>query len=418
MFVSLLKRLWKRTLLLILFFSSIMTVQTDSTWETSSEGEYYPYQVNYLSVHELTDRARFQAILSTDYQQAYDLWQDIQLFELYNGSVPEGELDGEALTIMASGGTPYINYDMLIWRRNMMNAPGKFSKSVFTDYEMLKNLSHRLHYILNFDNLLENHSETIARAIRRGSSLTPYYETALAELSAIDTDFPVMDTACTSLLLDYLNTDWYIIVILCLSFFGLFSTAAQQRITNQLLTSKTGIRKYAIYQVLAALVITACGMIIYYAVAIFACASTGPGQIAWGLPIQCILGEHFDTFNIYYAMNVREYFLLMAGVKILFCLLLVSIISLLSALSRNNLISGLLVIAFCAGLVLLQSKWDWGDLLIGNGHILLQELCYFNINGTMIHYLAIYALSIGLLIPVMMGLTVLLAKPAAKGWVR
>lgn len=418
MFVSSLKRHLKRVLLLILFFSTIMTIQTDATWKTSHEGEFYPYQSKYLADHDLTNQANFCNTLNVDYQQAYGLYNAINLFILYNGKVPDGEMDAEALSMMASGGTPYIDYDMAVWRRNMMNSPGKHSDSVSTDWMMLRNLSHRLHYVLNFNNLIENHMEIMSRAIRRGGSSTAQYETALKELSAIETEFPVTDTAFTAILLDYLNTDWYILAVLGLSFFAFFSAAAQQKITNQLLISKTGIRKYVAYQILAAFTITFFCMAIYYAAVLFACTSTGPGKIAWELPIQCVFGENFDTDYIYYDMKVWEYFLLMVGVKILYCMLFVNIICLLSALSRNNLISGLLAIALCGSLILLHGKWKWGGLLIGNGHILLQELCYFNANGTMIHYFAVYASGIALLIPAVTGLTVLLSKPAAKGWVK
>lgn len=415
MFLPLLKRQWKRTLLLVLFFCAIVTIQTDANWESSDNGAYFQEQTDYLAAHNLQDRDTFFEALIADNNKAVNIVNAIEAFKEYNGKVPAGEVDP---ILVATTGAAYMNYDMAMWRENMLNMPGQYTETVSGDRWMFKYLLDRLYYIRNFDFIIENHKEIMGRGIRRGGSMVPYYEVALEGLGNIEDDFQIADTAFTSILLDYMCEDWYILAILCLSFFGIFSTAAQQKITNQILISKAGMRKYATCQTLVGLAITTVILLVYFVGVIFACSCGNPSAIAWQLPIQCVFGENFDTYYIYYDLLVWQYVLLMVGIKLLFCLLLVSIVMLISALSRTNIVSALLSIVLCGTLCILSSRWEWGGLLIGNGHVLFEELCYFDMNGQIIHYWTVYAVGLFALIPPANGLTILLSRPAAKGWVK
>lgn len=414
MILSSLKQQWKRALLLVVFFSAIVILQTDANWKSSEEGRYYKQQSDYIATHNVMDRVTFFETLIADSNKTVSIIDAIEMFNDYDGKIPEGETDP---LLAVTTGAAYMDYDMAIWRQNMLNMPGQYTETVSGDRWMFKYLLDRLYYIHNFDVIIENQKETMVRAIRRGGNAVPLYETALEELSNIEYDFPVIDTAFTALLLDYMSTDWYIVIILCLAFFGVFSTAAQQKITNQILISKTGMRRYAISQILAVHIITVGVLIVYYCCIIFACSSGNPRAIAWQLPIQCVFGEHFDTYYIYYDLKVWQYFLLIGSIKIIFCVMMTSLVLFLSALSRNNIISVLLTITVCGVLCVLSRRWEWGGLLIGNGHILLEKLCYFVVNGQIIHYWTVYTAGIFGLIPITNGLTILLSKPMAKGWV-
>ncbi len=408
---GLLKRQLYRSVGLTVLFCAILTLQLNASWESSRDGRYYQDGAKYMSQFDLNDSDTFFAVLVEDTNKAIDTVSDIEWFTDYEGEIPEGVVN--PLDI-ASSGAMYMDYDMVIWRERMLDLPGKYTDSIRGDEYMLTSLADRLNYSRNLSMIITNHQEIAARGMRRGGVNAPLYKLAEAELNSIPLDFKVQDTAYTQNFLDYMEGDWCLIALIALIFFGSFSTLAQQRVTWQISVSKLGERKYVLMQIATTLIIALVVFMVYHIGVLLACCQWQPSQIAWELPIQCIAGDVFDSFEIILNLKVWEYILLLCGMKCLFGLLIAFGILLISLLCKNNTLAALGSVSVCGGLILLSDSEVLGNMLIGNASSLLEGLCWARFDDITISYSAMYFIILPILIIAVASLLALLAKPTMR----
>ena len=408
---GLLKRQLYRAVDLTVLFCAILTLQLYASWESSWDGIYYQDGAKYMSQFDLNDSDTFFAALAEDTNNAIDTVSDIEWFADYEGEIPEGVVDP---LLVASSGAVYMDYDMVIWRERMLDLPGIYTDSIRGDEYMLTSLADRLNYSRNLSMIITNHQEIAARGMRRGGVNAQLYKLAEAELNDIELDFKVQDTAYTQNFLDYMEGDWCFVVLLALIFFGSFSALAQHRVTWQISVSKLGERKYVLMQIAATMIIALVVFTVYHTGVLLVCCQWQPGQIAWELPIQCIAGDVFDSFEIILNLKVWEYILLLCGMKCLFGLLIAVVILLISLLSKNNILSALGSVSVCGALILLSDSKVLGNMLIGNAGALMEGLCWASFDDITISYSTMYFITLPILILAVAGLLVLLAKPAMR----
>ena len=411
MLLYLLKKQLRAAILFTILFCSILILQMNASWEGSYNGQYYDAQVDYLAQHDLVDRDEFFLALAKDTDEINKQVSDIEEFMAYEGDVPEGVVNP---LDVAANGSIYMDYDMVIWRQNMLNLPGKFTDSISGDKQMLEALSGRLNYTQHINSILDNHKEIAARGIRRGGSNTYKYELALAELQSISTDFSVEDVAFTQNFLDYMQEDWYFIILIAVLFFGTFSTVLQQRIAWPVSVSQMGARKYALLQIFATMITAVVVFALYHTGVLLACSFWQPTEMAWSLPIQCLSGDLFDSYDVILNLNVWEYTLVLLAQKCLFCMLLSSIILFVSLLSCNNTIAAVCTFIVCGTMILLHTESSFGGVLIGNTSCLLDGLCWTNVGGITVSYSTIYVFIVSVLVIVISILSVLLSKPVLR----
>ena len=401
MFRQLFLRQWKKALGLVLFLCAFLLMQADGSFNQ----ERYEHQSAYMERFDLWDRDAFFATLSQNYAEAEQRIADIDNFVGYDGVIPEGSTDryGE-----------YTDYNMLLWRSQMYKAPGKYADTTYEDFTILMSLSNRLRNLESIQEIIANQEEIMHRGIRRGGVKLLKYKECLRQLQQIEFDyFPVVDTQDTDRLLDYLDADYYIIILLTLIFFAAFSTAAQEKITNLVLTTKTGMRRFAWAQLLSALVLSVGCLVLYYGSLLLIYSRGDLNNITWQLPIQAING--YDTILL--NMRVWQYVLLSIGLKSLYCIALVAVILLISLLCKNNVFSALGAVLLCGGIVFAYSLRGQA-LLIGILHPLVVDLCFVNLNGFLIPHTVLFALGAVAVILVCGAVSVLISKSVARRWVK
>ena len=412
---GLLKRQLHKAVALTVLFCAIVTLQLNASWKSSRNGRYYQEQTKYMSQFDLNDPDTFFAVLLEDANRAIDTVTEIEWFADYEGEIPEGAVDPLE---MASVGAMYMDYNMVIWRERMLDLPGRYTDSVRGDEDMLVALENRLNYSRNLSMIITNHREIAARGMRRGGVNGQLYKLAEAELNNIDLEFKVQDTAYTQNFLDYMESDWCFIALIALIFFSSFSSLAQQKITWQISVSKLGQRKYALAQIAATLIVTLVVFSVYHIAILLACCQWQPGQVAWDLPIQCIAGNLFDSFEIILDLKVWEYCLLLCGMKFLFVLLVAFVVLLISLLCRNNTFAALGSVGLCGGLILLSNPEVLGNMLIGNAGSLLEGLCWAKFDDTYLSYSSVYFIAVPIFIIAIASLVALLAKPVMRRYSR
>ena len=403
----LIRRQWKRAFFLVSFFLGVLFLQIQVT--TESPHYFVPFQHSYMDRFDLRQRDTFFAQLYTDLQSVEQTVAAIYNFDAYEGEIPEGELSD--LDILSGISVSTINLDMALWRNQMLNSPGKFSNTIANDELVIRQLAFRLDNQENFGQILENQKEIMRRGIRRGGSKVIKYEMALTELKKINTDFDIADTWFTEQLFTFLENDWYILALISLSLFSVFSTANQEKITNCILISKLGIRRYTRLQLAASVVICIGCLIFYYTGAVFIYSLFNVQAIPWEMPIQAIVGYE----NILLSISVLDFFLLMAGMKFLFCFCVAGIVLLVSVVSRNTVIAVMGTLAVCGGLILMDAVIPaTSGLAIGNCRVLVEELCFVNCSGILISHAVVYSAATIIFAVVIYSIVIMSSASVAK----
>lgn len=374
----LLKQQWRKALFLILLFCAVYALQEET--EAMFIDNTVPYQKAYLTQFELSDQDTFFAQLDKDEDYTRKIHNAIQYYEGYTGDIPEG-----ALSIMEilSGSAVYADYDMLIWQDAMWDAPGIFAETVFYDFMTIFQLSSRLENQRYLEYNLENQKEIMRRGIKRGGEKLGMYHYTLNQLNSINTDIPVADTYYAEKLLSFLESDWYIIALLILLVFGAFSSGIQNGVTKHVLISSMGMRRFALCQTVASLLISLGSMLIYYLLITLLCCAGDLRNIPWQHPIQAINGYS----NILQNISVLDYLLIQIGLKIMFCIAVVCVVLLISSASPGNLVSAFGALLFFGGLLLGN---EHTGLAIGNCRALLEELCYFKWRDYLVDYCLVF----------------------------
>lgn len=410
------KKQWKKIVILIVFFCCILSVRNGINSEFTDR--YDSYQKKYMNQFDLSDRTQFFENLNKDKKEAQKIVSSIEYYESYDKDVANETLDD--LMDILTGNVSYANYDMAVWKKEMLNMPGKYSETVSDDAYMLSQLSRRLANQNTFEESLENNIEIMNRGIRRDAGQTEKYGAVLSELQKVDTEFAVADTIIIDKILKYIEADYFIIILIVLSVFSIFSSVLQNKISNHILVSKMGMKKFALSQIAVTLGIILLGLVIYYAGVILALSKGNIGEIPWSLPIQAINGYE----NISFAFSVGQYFLISVVIKAIYCIFITSVVLLISILCKNTVISAVLSFAGCYGLVNLYNVWmvekdlSYGSLLIGSSQFLWSNVPYLYVGGGIVPYVVVYVGIIVLLSLVMFFITVSASKVMAKKWVK
>lgn len=409
MIKSLLHRQWRTLICLAVLFCFLLLTQDRG--ENSYFTIGYSNREAYLSRYDPYDADGLFAGLHEDYEEMSTLIDAIEAFEEYEGEIPDVELD---IMDILSGSSSYMTYDMLIWKEQMLKAPGQYTDTVEQDDRMLRWLSADLSNQENFEGIIENQREIMRRGIRRGGPEVVKYEKVLDSLSRIEYDFPIKDTLHAVELLNYLENDWYILVLLAVMTFSFFSTSNQQKVTNQVLVSRFGMRRFARAQIVSAMIISGVCMALYYlGVALIQC-EWDISTVPWSHPIQAIVSYE----NILQDMTIFEYMMANIGLKMLFCFGFVSIVLLISSLSPNNIVSfaGTAVLLGCV--YMLVGNPEYGALAIGNGRGLFEELCYVDTGYGLVHHAVVFGVTVLAVISAALWLIIAHCDFSARKWVK
>ena len=374
-------------------------------------GVGYDRRENYLNRYNPYDAEALFFGLQKDRDEVSALIAAIEQFEEYDGEIPEAELDIMDILI---GNNSYMTYDMLIWREQMMNAPGQYTDTVNSDNILLRQLNGSLHNQKNFGEIIENQREIMRRGIRRGGPEVKKYEKILENMERIEADFPVADTLRAVNLLNYLEADWYILALLAVMCFAFFSTGNQQKVTNQILISKFGMRRFAWAQIASAMLLSGACMVLYFLGVVLIKSEWRLSTIPWNHPLQVIVGYE----NILQDFSVFEYILINIGLKMLVCFAFVSVVLLISSLSPNNIVSFAGTILLFGVVYLGMRVPQFGAWIIGNCRSLFEELCYTDVGGYLIPHAIVYSAAVLLLIPIILVLIPCYYEASARKWVK
>lgn len=427
MFVVILRRQWKKPICLILLFLCILFFNSEA--EREKLIEHRDAQSAYVQNASSLGKDGFFQKLDADYRHYDALIDSFDNFVGYEGEVPQGYIHPVEL---AAGASVYANLDMMIWRNQMYQLPGTLSQTVYDDFRITFQLSSRLANQRNFSEIIQNHVLTMERNLRRGGENTTLYQLALTELNSIDQDFPVADTGDTGLLVTYICEDRYLPILLCLCFFGVFSSASQSSVMRQIYISGFGPKRFVLAQLGVSLLLTFAGILIYYCIVILAYSGGSLCNIAWNLPIQTIIQTTFNGADVLMAFTVWEYIEAMICFKACFCVVLVSIVHLVSLLSPNSIVSScgcgaiLLLLTWLSALdtaeqsftdaygLLPQHKF----LLWGDGRSLFHSLCWQRIGQYFVPNWLLYIIILLSLLSIVCAFTIFLSKPMFRRWAR
>lgn len=385
------------------------------------QDDYAEDRAAYLQRFDCNDRSRFFSVFSEESQIVNQRVTDIENYINYGGELPEGEIDEIAQLI----GDFYVNPDMLSWKEAMLRLPGQYTATLRDDYNMLTSLSGALSRQDTFEEDLANNRELLRRALRRGGPDISKYQAALAASENIRTDFPITDSSGAQAFLQYLESDYFLYLMLILCCFGLFASAAQNRIPLLILTSRLNMRRYVWQQTLAALTL-AIPCILLYWLFLLLLYSGGTGQrLALSLPIQTMHGYQTVPF----ALTIGQYLLSLLALRLIFSLVCILLTLGLSLLARNTTLAALYALLYGSffvigffimnGSVRAPSPYAAGiSYLLGGGVSLFTGLPYASLGSALLPLPILYGL-LGLLAAGgLLTLNLWLCKPLAKGRVK
>lgn len=404
------KKQVKTSIFIVLVFCLIYLLYNEIN--SNFAERYSSIQDSYMQTINSENRAEFFDFLDSDLQQARKLVSTIENYESYDGEVIFKEIDP---LLAAANANNYATYDMIIWKEEMLDMPGKWCETIEDDYYMLVQLSDQLNNQRNFDENLSNNIELMSRGMRRNDSDFKKYELVNIELNKINTTFSYANTLTTNRILDYIEKDCFIIILLALTYFSVFSNAVQNKITQQIIISARGMRKYAVEQYLAVIILTSVSFILYYLCIIFVLGKGNLFDLHWQMPIQTINGYE----NISYAFTVGDYFARALFIKFLHSLFIVSIFTFVSIVSRNNTIAAILCSVLC-GIIFIPTALSTGEnmflntLLLGESKYLFSDLPFVSIGGNLFPLSLCFISTIILSSAIIFGTIVYLSKIIVK----
>ena len=402
MLKCLIKRQWKAALGLVLLFGAFFLLYRQMFYSTYDL--FYMEEVrSYIEENDPTDREAFFTQLNADEAEMQTINRTIMQFEGYEGEMPE---ETEGLHHL-------VNYDMLVWRSQMWNLPGRLGETLFDDDQIVRNVKERTGQQEYFEGVIDNHKELMRRGIRRGGEKIPLYEAAQTELDAIEMDFPVQDTRYAQQILIEMNRDWYILALVTLAVFTVFSQSNQLKVSRVISTSKLGAFRYTVSQLAASVLLTAAAFALYWVLMVLILCDFRPYDVPWTIPMQAITG--YQTMML--DMSLGEYVLKSLGLKCLLCLNLSALVLLVSALSPNSIVSLLGSAAVCGGLIYSDGLLpQYHGLMVGRTEFLFDQLCWQNVGGRAVPYSLLYLFVLLAALVVLWGLVLLLAPPAIRKW--
>ena len=408
MLKCLIKRQWKAAVGLVLLFGAFFLLYRQMFYSTYDL--FYMEEVrSYIAENDSADREAFFAQLNADEAEIQAVNRAIMNFEGYEGEMPE---ENDPLS-QATGLRHLVNSDMLVWQSQMWHLPGRLGETLFDDDQIIRNLKERTGQQASFENVIDNHKELMRRGIRRGGAKIPLYEAAQTELNAIEMEFPVQDTRYAQQILIEMNRDWYILALVTLAVFTVFSQSNQLKISRVISTSKLGAFRYSVSQLAASVLLTMAAFVLYWVLMVLILCDFRPYDVPWTIPIQTITGYQTVMLD----MSLAEYLLKSLGLKCLLCLNLSALVLLVSALSPNSIVSLLGSAAVCGGLIYSDRLLpNFHGLMVGRTEFLFDQLCWQNVNGRAVPYSLLYLFVLLAALAVLWGLVLLLAAPAIRKW--
>lgn len=377
---------------------------------SSFSNRYESAQRTYVEGADTAHPSVFFAQLETDREQADRVVTAIQNYEEYTQEKPQGEVD---LLEVAAGNAGYADYEMLTWREEMLRMPGKYTETVMDDMLMLDELSQRFNNQAHLTEDVANTTELLQRGLRRLDSQAPVYRAALSEYTCISPAATVRDPVKIDRLFSYMRGDCAMFLSVILSAFSVFSYTAQQRVSDTVLVSRMGMRKFSLYKIVSSEIATVLGLLVYYAGLSLVFSNGKVGEMPWDLPIQAING--YET--VAFAWSAGQYFLWSVGWRTGYALLTLNITLFLSILSKNTGISTLLCLGYgglAVGLFYAAGDKTWGSLLIGSGQALVDDLPFVAVGETVISYIGIGIGVLVLLLVVFQVTTIRISRGIAR----
>ncbi len=403
---------WKTTMYLMLSFFVILLFYNRIT--STFDQRYTTFQSEYIRTQDTENREQFFLSLERDSREAEKIVQAIEHFEGYGDGVQAENRDP---VLEAAGIDYYADYDMLRWKEEMLRAPGKYSETVEDDYLLLMQLSQRLGNEKNLVSHVENNKELALRGMRRNDPQYIKYMMAYEQLKNIRTEFVIQDPVAAEKFLGYFENDIYLIIVFALSFFSVFSNLIQNKMSNQILLSKTGMRRFAFSQTGISAMTAAVWVWIYYGAVLLIFCGGRLGNIPWDLPIQAING--YET--VCYAFTVGQYIFFSVLLKTGYCVFTTLIFLLLSVLSKNNIISAFMAFVYCGGVYaackfLSQREAPQGNLLLGSAKYLFSDFPYLCLGTHAVPWHLCWLALIIALSMLLVMIIVLVSKVTAKRW--
>lgn len=409
MLKCLLLRQWRLLICLAVLFCLLLLTMNKEEDNYSRTG--YRNREMYLSQYSDDSAETLFVGLHTDYKEIVAVITAIEQFRDYDGEIPDIEPD---IMDMLTGQNSYMTYDMLVWREERLETPGEYTDTIEYDRRLLSRLRSDLSNQENFDEIIENQREIMLRGIRRGGKDTKKYQKVLDNLNGIDVDFPVRDPYYVAKILTYVENDWYILALLAFMMFSAFSSTNQQKMTNQILISQYGMRKFAKVQITSSMIVSCICMMLYYLGMILILCEWNVQCIPWNHPIQILVGYENNLQN----MTVLEYMFTQVGIKMLFSIGVVSIVLFISSLSKNNIVSFIGTLFLFCCIYMLGRTSQFNSWVIGNGRRLFEGLCYVDIGIGLVPYAFIFCVIVFGVTGMLLSLTIVNYEYSARRWVK
>ena len=160
MFNMFIKKQWNLAIFIVLSYFLILLFY-DNLNNRFSE-RYINEQGNYI-IKTKEDRKVFFNTLDLDLEKSREIVSAIENYENYDSEIIYDEIDPALIT---AGVNSYATYDMIIWKEEMLNMPGKWGETISDDYFMLIQLSERFRNQRNFELNLSNNIELMDRGMR------------------------------------------------------------------------------------------------------------------------------------------------------------------------------------------------------------------------------------------------------------
>lgn len=329
-----------RFLLAALVLFMLVDIQQKSKSEYDSYNEYDLYDYAVIYVDNNTDDLYEQA--HTDKQLYSDRIYSIQNLE------GKDDLQNDSDAFMPEY---KLTQSDMAWINTQYNKPGEVSPTVYYDSILLDVITEEYLPRWNLASVIENEIKLDRRNLHRYQPTEYDYKLSEVRLAAAEgIDIGYSDNAPSfgvSFYLPRFEGDLFIVLLVMLLSFTMFSKLRENGYLKYTATAKQGISRFAIKQYAAGILLVLAAFIIYTAGHIIYAVMYLPELSILSAPIQIING--YQSFV--YPLTVGEYILLSVLVKLLFMLLVYSLTSFISLVSQNSIIS------FIANLLLAAVIW-------------------------------------------------------------
>lgn len=413
MFYPFINKQWKTSFFIVLLFLIFMLIYNNIS--NSFAERYINEQKNYIIFQEKHSNQDFFQMLDNDLKKARDAVSVIENYEGYDSEIIFQKVDP---ILVAANANNYATYDMIVWKEEMLNMPGRWTDTIENDYYMLAQLSERMNNQKNFEINHTNNLELLERGMRRNDFNFYKYKATYEQTKKIYKEFSFSDTIVIEKIVNFIEKDYLIIVLFALLYFSVFSNASQLGMIKQIYISSKGMRCYTALQCCSICFLTLLCSIIYYSGIVLILSNGNLDYLLWEMPVQAINGYE----NISYALTFKDFLMNSFLIKLFHSLIFSLLILLASLISRNNIMSVVICALLCCGIIIPISSLDNNDLtntiLLGGSKFLFSDLPYAKFFGQIIPYNICYITIAFVAIIIIFSIIVYLSKFVAKWWVK